>query len=63
VGSRCSCAFRTAVGRRDADQQIVRRGLGILDEDIEVPPFFENAGILQLELRLIAASAAIFFDQ
>ncbi len=56
-------ALRAAVGRRDTDQKVVRRGLGILDRDVEVSPFLENARVFQLELRLVAAAPAIFLEQ
>ena len=53
----------TTIGRRDADQQIIRRGLGVLDENVEVALFVEDAGIAQFEFRLVPAAAPILVDQ
>ena len=38
----------SAVDDRDADQDILGCGLGVLDEDVEVAVFVEDAGIEQL---------------
>ena len=39
---------------RDADQDVVGRRLRVLDEDIEVAVVVEDAGVDQLELRILA---------
>ena len=53
VGSRWSVRrFRPAVGRRDADQDVVGGRLRVLDEDVEVAVVVEDAGVEQLELRV-----------
>ena len=38
-------------------------GLGVLDEDVEVAVVVEDAGVEQLELRLVLAAAAVLLDQ
>ena len=52
-----------AVVGRDLHQQVVRRRLGVLDEDVEVAVVVEDAGVEQLELRLTAAAAAVLLDE
>ncbi len=46
-----------AVGGADADQDVVRRGLRVLDEDVEVAVVVENAGVQQLVLGVAPACA------
>ena len=54
-GSRCSVRrLGPAVVDRDPHQDVVGRGLGVLDEDVEVAVVVEDAGVEQLELRLVA---------
>ncbi len=52
-----------AVDRRDADQHVLVRRLGVFDEDVEVAVGGEHAGVEQLELRLIAAAAVVLLDE
>ena len=52
-----------AIGHGDANQNIIRRSLGIFGKDIKVPAILENAGIGQFEFRLLAAAPPIFFHQ
>jgi len=47
----------------DFHQQVVRTRLGIFDKDVVIPIVVEEAGIEQLEFRLILAAAAVFFDE
>ena len=59
VGSRCSDGrsgprLATVI----ADQNVVGRGLGVFDEDVEVAVVVEDARVDQFELRLLPASAA-----
>ena len=46
----------------DADAGVVWIGLGELDEDLEIAVVIENAGIKELELRLIARRAVVARD-
>ena len=48
---------------RAADQNIVRGGLGVLDEHVEVAVLVEHAGVEQLVLRLIPAPLVIRANQ
>jgi hypothetical protein len=52
-----------AVGDRDADEDVVRRGLGVLGRQVEVAAVVEDAGLDQLELGLVAAPPAVPFQQ
>jgi hypothetical protein len=54
-----------SVGSRwsGADQEIVRRGLRVLDEDVEVPVLVEDAGVDELELSVELSAAAVFLHQ
>src|SRR5262249_24800793 len=49
----------TAIVNRDLDEDVFRRFLGVLDEDVEVAIFIKHTGVEQLVLELIAAAAAI----
>ena len=61
VGSRCSARrLGPAVGDRDADQDVVGRGLRVLGEDVEVAVVVEDAGVGELELGLVACRGARF---
>ncbi len=53
----------TAVGHGDAHQQVLGRGLGVFDEDVEVAPVVEHAGVQQFVLGLVPAAAAIGLHQ
>src|SRR5205823_5005158 len=53
----------SAVDRGDLNQHVIRTGLGVLDEDIEIMALVENPGVLQLELRIVLAAAAVLFGQ
>ena len=55
--------LRTAVPDRQAHEDIVGRGLRVLDLDVEVPVLLEHAGVEQLELGGGAAPTAVFNDQ
>jgi hypothetical protein len=37
----------------DANQDVGRRLLGVLDDDIEIPVVVEHAGVEELELRIV----------
>ena len=52
-----------AVVRRDPDRQVLRVGLGVLDEDIEVAIVLEYAGIEQLVLRVLSGAALVLLDE
>src|SRR6266581_1683335 len=51
-----------AILHGDADQDVLRRGLRILDRHIEVPPRLEGARLEKLELAVPSAAAAILLD-
>ena len=53
----------SAVARADADQDVIGPGLGVFDEDVEVPVVVENAGVEQLVLGFVLAAAAIGRDE
>ena len=54
---------RAAIDRLDADQDVVRSGLGVFDEDIEVAVVVEDTGVDQLELEIALAAPAILLEQ
>src|SRR5207249_689950 len=54
---------RTAVGDRHADQNIVGRGLRVLDGDVEITTVVEDARVDQLELRVPLPAAPALLDQ
>src|SRR5947209_17055480 len=53
----------TAVERLDTDAVIFRRGLGILNHDVEIAVLIENAGVEQLELEALSITATVLGDQ
>ena len=55
--------FRPAVGERQADEHVVRIGLGILRDDIEVASVVEDTRILDFEFRLQARAPRVPLDQ
>src|SRR5262245_40802798 len=55
--------LRPADARRDADQHIVRRSLGVLHEQIEVTARIEDSRIQQLELGIGFSTAPILLAQ
>ena len=52
-----------AVGHGDADQDVVRPGLGVFGQHVEVAVAVEDAGVDQFELRLVPAPAAVLLDE
>ncbi len=48
-----------AVGDADLHQQVVRRGLSVFDEDVEVAAAVEHAGVQQFVLGLMPAARAV----
>ena len=52
-----------AVGRGDADQDVIDAGLGVFDRDVEVAALVEDAGVEQLELRLAPAAPRVLLDE
>ena len=64
VGSRCSVArVGTAIDHGDADQDVVRIRLGVFGENVEVAVLVEDAGVDQLEFRVLAGAAAVDLEQ
>ena len=64
VGSRCSVrGVRPAVVRGDAHQDVVVRGLRVLDDHVEVAVLVEDPGVEQLVLEVLLAAAAVLVDQ
>ena len=55
--------LRPAVLDGDANEYVLRRGLGVLHEDVEVAVFREDAGIEQFVLRLQLRAGAVGLDQ
>ena len=58
-----AAVFGAAVVDRHPHQHVVRPGLGVLDEDVEVAVVVEDAGVEQLVLRLVLAAAPVLLDQ
>src|ERR1700694_5180637 len=56
-------AVRSAIVRRHPQEQRVFILLGDLDDDVEVAAIVEDAGVDQLELRIVTAAAPVLFDQ
>ena len=54
--------FGPAIGDGDADQDVFGRGLGVFGENVEVAIVVENAGVVELELGVSRAAAAVFVD-
>ena len=52
-----------AVGRADADQNVLGRVLGVLDEHVEVAVLVEDAGVEQFVFQRVLSPAAVFLDQ
>ena len=52
-----------AVDDGDADQRVVRRGLGVFDEHVEVTILGEHAGLRQLELRHVRPAMPVLVEQ
>ena len=55
--------FASAVGGRDPDRDLLRRSLGVLDEDVEEAPVVEDAGGGELVLGPAALAAAVLRDE
>jgi len=55
--------FRAAIRDIDADQNIFRCDLGILDDDIEIAALLEDAGVYQLEFPIESVASAVFFQE
>ena len=55
--------LRAAVRDRDAEQDVLGRGLRVLGEDVEVAPLVEDAGVGQLELGVGLAAAPALLDE
>ncbi len=55
--------LRTAVRDRYLDEEIVRIGLRVLNDHVEVALLVEDAGLVQLELGLVPSARAVLLDQ
>src|SRR5262249_51557312 len=55
--------LRAAVMNNDLDQDIFRRFLGILDEDVEVPVVVEDSRVEQLVFRLVPPALPACLDE
>ena len=55
--------FRPAIEGSDADESVVWPAFGIFDKDIEIAVFVKDAGIQELELRVLGATIAVFRNQ
>src|ERR1041384_2027389 len=56
-------AFRPAIYCLDSDQDIVRGGLRVFHQNVEVTIVVENAGIDELELDIAFTSPSIFVHE
>src|SRR3954452_9437490 len=52
-----------SVVSRDLDQQVLRAGLGVLDEQIEVPILAKDPGVDELILEIVARATGVGLDQ
>ena len=57
------CGVGPAVVRGDPDRQVLRIGLGVLDEDVEVAIAIEYPGIEQLVLGTLSGAALVVLDE
>src|SRR5262249_97393 len=57
------CRLRPAVCRGYPNQNIVRRGLRVLDLNIEITALIEDTGILEFELAIAASTPPVLFDE
>src|SRR6266851_4131869 len=57
------CRFRAAVAGLDADANVFRVDLGILDDDIEIAVFVEHTRVEQLELGTLTRAALVFVNE
>src|SRR5437870_11766161 len=55
--------FGSAIVRGDSNEDVFRGGLGILDDNIKVTVFVEDAGIEQLKFGVLFRTAPIFLEQ
>jgi hypothetical protein len=55
--------LRTAVVDGNEHQDVVGAGLGVLDEDVEIAVAVEDAGVEDLEFRVLLAAAAVLLHQ
>src|SRR5712692_3197920 len=55
--------FGPAILHGDADQDVLRRGLRVLDGHVEVSPVLEDSRLEQLELALLPAPPAVLVDK
>src|SRR5262249_41645215 len=55
--------FRAAVERFDANANVFRIELGVLNHDVEVTICVENPRVEKLELESLARAAAVFADE
>src|ERR1700745_2236199 len=55
--------FGSAIVRGDTNEDVFGRGLGILDDNIKITVFVEDAGIEQLEFGVLFRTAPTFLQQ
>src|SRR5262249_50639344 len=55
--------FWATIRHGDPDQDVVRRRLGVLHEDVKVTSFLEDPGVEQLELGVPLAAPAVLVEQ
>src|SRR5436309_4787828 len=56
-------SFGAAIVRSDSNKNVFRGGLGILNDDVEIAVFVEDAGIEQLKLGIFFRTTTVFFQQ
>ena len=59
---KCS-SRRTTITHSEADKDVIRSGLGVLGNDIEVSILIEDSRVNKFEFGRVSAAAAIFFDE
>src|SRR4026207_2441535 len=55
--------FRSAVHRRNVNDNVVGVRLGVLGKDIEIPVAFKDAGVEKFELGMLPPAPAAFLGQ
>ncbi len=52
-----------AIGEGEADEDVIRGGFGVFDEDIEITILIEDAGLHQFKFPRLPTPSPIFFDE
>ncbi len=57
------CRLRPVIGDTDPHPHVLRRILGVLHQDIEIPVFRKDARVRQFELGTVFAAAVILVNE